>query len=254
MEESAGLGLGVTACLVLWILWSKTIQAPRPSPKSQPWFFLGFAGFISLVFFMAKMGSESTGRLLLPYYPFLLIIPLGVCRIARPLGFQKLCLLLCSSFVLFGLILSPARPLLPWSVITAELFSFGPLQEETARLNRVIKTYATRSVGLRSMIPLNLEKQNLRIGLINRGDDPDGPLWWPWGLRHVRSFSPDNAIQSLAAQNPDLLLARESDWLSLQPHLQADWRVVLTSRLTLKASEADETWVTCTHGKLFESP
>ena len=255
MEESAGLGLGVTACLVLWILWSKRIQAPRTSPKSQSWFFLGFAGFISLVFFMAKMGSESTGRLLLPYYPFLLMIPLGVFHAARNLGFiQKMCFLLCSSFVLFGLILSPARPLLPWSVITAELFSLDPLKDSTARLNRVIKTYATRSVGLRSMIPLNLEKQNLRIGLINRGDDPDGPLWWPWGLRHVRSFSPDNAIQSLAAQSPDLLLARESDWLSLQPHLPADWRVVFTSRLTLKASEGDESWVTCVHDKLAGSP
>ena len=114
MEESAGLGLGLTACLALWIYKGRRNPISLPILREQPWFFLGMAGLGSLLFYMGKMGSESTARLLLPYYPFLFLLPLGFWSL--PSGtLRKLApfFTLLSSTVLIGLILSPARPSVP---------------------------------------------------------------------------------------------------------------------------------------------
>ena len=143
MEESAGLGLGLTICLVLWLYLSKRAPCSFTRLRSQPWFALGLAGFCSLLFYMAKMGSESTARLLLPYYPFLLLLPLGFYRSPKqPIPKIRWAFLFFASWVIVPLILSPARPLFP----VQKLLTFMGDSPRFARVRQVYQAYMQRPI------------------------------------------------------------------------------------------------------------
>ena len=239
MEESAGLGLGLTACLALWIFKGRGSPIPLPILRGQPWFFLGIAGLISLLFFMAKMGSESTARLLLPYYPFLLLLPLGFWRL--PSGTLRklapLFTLLCST-ALVGLILSPARPLFP---VQKLLTSIGD-SPRFARVSAVYQAYLQRGTcwdPILTIIPPNIKT----LGFFSHGDDLEAPLWRPFGLRKIVSTG-EKDITVSGLPHADAWLARRpiAEFLKANPEWQIHWKEIGAQSIAQKTSVGGEEW------------
>ena len=239
MEESAALGLGLTACLALWIFNGRRFPIHLPILRGQPWFFLGTAGLISLLFFMAKMGSESTARLLLPYYPFLFILPLGFWSF--PSGtLRKLApnFAFLSSTALVGLILSPARPLFP----VQKLLTLMGDSPRFARVSAVYQTYLQRGIcwdPILTILPPDIKT----LGFFSHGDDLEAPLWKPYGQRKIVSTG-EKDITGSGIPHADAWVARRpiAEFLKSNPEWQIHWKEIGAQSITQKASVGGEEW------------
>jgi hypothetical protein len=239
MEETAGLGLGVIACFVLWIFKGRRSPVPLTILQEQPWFFLGTAGLISLLFFMAKMGSESTARLLLPYYPFLLLLPLGFYRSPKqPIPKIRWAFLFFASWVIVPLILSPARPLFP---VQKLLTSIG----DNPRFTRVCDVYQAYRQRSNCWDPiLNILPPVIKtLGFFSHGDDLEAPLWKPYGQRKIISRG-EKDITLSGLPHADAWLARRpiAEFLKSNPEWQIHWKEIDSKLITQKASVGAEEW------------
>ena len=239
MEESAGLGLGLTACLALWIFNGRRSPIPLPIPRGQPWFFLGMAGLGSLLFYMAKMGSESTARLLLPYYPFLLLLALGFYRSPKqPIPKIRWIFLFFASWVILPLILSPARPLFP---VQKLLTSLGDNLRFT-RVCDVYQAYRQRSNcwdPILTILPPDIKT----LGFFSHGDDVEAPLWKPYGQRKIISRG-EKDITLSGLPHAGAWLARRpiAEFLKSNPEWQIHWKEIDSKLITQKASVGAEEW------------
>lgn len=239
MEESAGLGLGLTICLVLWLNLSKRATCSFTRLRSQPWFALGLAGFCSLLFYMAKMGSESTARLLLPYYPFLLLLALGFYRSPKqPIPKIRWIFLFFASWVILPLILSPARPLFP---VQKLLTSLGDNPRFT-RVCDVYQAYRQRSNcwdPVLTILPPDIET----LGFFSHGDDLEAPLWRPLGRRKIISISQEDFdLNNLPSSQAWLARRSVGALIQLNPSWNSKWILGGSISITQKASVGPEEW------------
>ena len=239
MEESAGLGLGLTACLALWIFKGQRTPISLPILRGQPWFFLGMAGLGSLLFYMAKMGSESTARLLLPYHPFLLLLVLGFYRFPKqPIPKIRWVFLFFASWAIVPLVLSPARPLFP---VQKLLTSIG----DNPRFTRVCDVYQAYRQRSNCWDPiLNILPPDIKtIGFFSHGDDLEAPLWRPFGQRKIISRG-EKDITLSGPPHADAWLARRpiAEFLKSNPEWQIHWKEIDSKLITQKASVGAEGW------------
>ena len=239
MEESAGLGLGLITCFVLWIFKGSRFRVSLPILRTQTWFFLGIAGLGSLLFYMAKMGSESTARLLLPYYPFLLLLPLGFYRFPKqPIPKIRWVFLFFASWVIVPMVLSPARPLFP---VQKLLTSIGD-SPQFARVRQVYQTYMQRGTcwdPILNIIPPDIKT----LGFFSHGDDLEAPLWRPFGLRKIVSTG-EKDITVNGLPHADAWLARRpiAEFLKSNPEWQLQWKEIGAKSIAQKASVGAEEW------------
>jgi hypothetical protein len=163
-EEAASLGIGITLLLLASVvaLWCQAGKKNQ-STETQRWKLssVGLAAWVASLFFMLKMGSEADARLMLPYYP-LVMIPIltlpGQDRLVRRAGWRILALLVSLS-VLPGLILTPSRPLWPVQTISGWLSRSYPDSSFTRRLTTVYSCYQNRNdllAPLRATTPITL--------------------------------------------------------------------------------------------------
>ena len=239
MEESAGLGLGLTACLALWIFKGQRTPISLPILRGQPWFFLGMAGLGSLLFYMAKMGSESTARLLLPYHPFLLLLVLGFYRFPKqPIPKIRWVFLFFASWVIVPLVLSPARPLFP----VQKLLTLIGDSPRFARVREVYQTYMQRGTcwdPILNILPPDIKT----LGFFSHGDDLEAPLWRPFGLRKIVSTG-EKDITVSGLPHADAWLARRpiAEFLKANPEWQIHWKEIGAQSIAQKASVGVEEW------------
>ena len=190
-EEASGLGIGVTV-LLLASAAACALRRRYPSDhrvslrRSCPELLVPFAGWIAVLVYMLKMGSEATARLMLPYYP-LAIVPIlwmpGQERLARCCAW-KIFAALAALCVLPAIILSPSRPLFPVQTITGSLARQHPESAGIQRFAVVYSTYARRNdvlAPLRAAIPSDVTE----IGFVAGSNDTDYSLWRPFGQRKV---------------------------------------------------------------------
>jgi len=239
MEESAGIGIGLTACLALWIFKGRRSPMPFCIVREQPWFFLGMAGLGSLLFYMAKMGSESTARLLLPYYPFLLLLPLGFYRSPKqPIPKIRWIFLFFASWVILPLILSPARPLFP---VQKLLTSLGDNPRFT-RVCDVYQAYRQRSNcwdPILTIVPPDIKT----LGFFSHGDDLEAPLWKPLGRRKIISISQEDFdLNNLPSSQAWLARRSVANLIQLSPSWNSKWIFGGSIFITQKASVGPEEW------------
>ena len=144
-EETAGLGLGVTLLLLAALAAAIGVSTwKRSLPKMSS---VGLAAWISILFFMLKMGSEATARLLLPYYP-LVIIPILLQPVQEKLQRRrawKIFAVAAALSVLPAIIFSPSRPLFPAVRFSERLAERHPGSAAAQRLATVYSTYARRN-------------------------------------------------------------------------------------------------------------
>ena len=232
-EESAGLGLGVTL-LLFAIFFAAICEFVRKKslPKMS---FVGLAAWIAILFFMLKMGSEATARLLLPYYP-LAIVPVLLLPVqSRLLHFQgwKIFTVLAALSVLPLNILSPSRPLWPAVSVSEWLLRHHPAKSTEQRLTAVYSAYAHRNDAL-APLRAALPDDAVRIGFFGGGNDTDYSLWRPFGFRQVEYLRID-ADQSVSVP------------------AEVEWIVVKRAAWAEETNMPLETWAAQQHAKIILS-
>jgi hypothetical protein len=189
-EEGSGLGLGIIVLLLACVGAGAgkaafvASHAVRTTPLMSG--FIGLAAWVAVLVYGCKMGSEATARLLLPYYP-LMIIPFlllpGQGWLVRRCGWRLLALLVAAS-ILPGLILTPSRPLWPARTVSGWLLQRSPESSLGKRLVTVYSSYRARNdllAPLRARLPANATI----IGFVAGSNDTDYSLWQPPGRRQV---------------------------------------------------------------------
>ena len=186
MEEGSGVGLGVTLLLAIHFF-----QRRRSAhPQTLQWIALG-ATTLSVAAYMAKMGSESTVRLILPYYPVMLAALLAITQRRCPRspwlrGSYVFLPLLC---LMPGLTLNPNRPLIPLSTL-AEIPAFP--DGIRTRIRKLNEAYSSRSDPLQAIrkdIPENCDV----IGFAGGPTQSAYSLFKPVGTRRVIEVNRANA-------------------------------------------------------------
>jgi hypothetical protein len=209
-EEGSGLGLAITVMAAISLIGAMRSTPPtlalppstgRGDKNSRLWRKLIIvAGLLALLAFMCSLGSESAARLAAPYYLFLLI-PLLRLPINATLVRQKwwmACAILASLAGVPGLVLTPARPLLPMPRIAADLAEQHPQSATAQRMATVYRVYADRAdslAPLRRLLPADAGT----IGFVCSDDDSEFSLWLPLGSRKVFDLTPDDTAADLQA-------------------------------------------------------
>jgi hypothetical protein len=252
-EEGASLGIGITMLLLAAVVapWCRTGKKNQ-SPGTRRWKVssVGPAAWVAGLFFMLKMGSEADARLMLPYYP-LVMIPIltlpGQDRLVRRAGWRILALLVSLS-VLPGLILTPSRPLWPVQTISGWLSRSYPDSSFTRRLTTVYSCYQNRNdllAPLRARLPDNATT----IGFIAGANDSDYPLWRPFGQRRVVYLwngTPQTSIWLPPAV--EWIVVKRTVWPDISPVPLEEWaaqhgiEIVFSVPITAFASGNEETW------------
>jgi len=246
-EETAGLGLGVTLLLLAGAgAGSGEFFRRQSFPKMLP---VGVAAWISILFFMAKMGSEATGRLLLPYYP-LAIVPILLLPVQeRLLHFRvwKIFIVLAALSVLPAIILSPSRPLWPAQSLSERLARHYPQKEIFRRFATVYSTYARRNdllAPLRAALPDDARN----IGFLAGENGTDYSLWRPFGRRRVE-YLQDN-MQSPVRIPADVawLVINRRIWPAVGHAPLDEWAAQQHATITMSVpilsvvAQGEETW------------
>lgn len=189
-EEAAGLGLAVALLLMISLLVGLFV-CDRPldrvsSGSIRVQTLIKAAAWVALISYMAKMGSESTPRLLAPYY--LVLLPTVLChpvnaRLVRQTWWRSLAVVAVGSTAVV-LLLTPARPLWPAETVLTRLQYRWTKNAQLARARQVYAVYRQRNdlLGpLRDYLPVDVK----RVGLIADENDSDLALWRPFGSRRV---------------------------------------------------------------------
>lgn len=246
-EEHAGLGCGVTFLLITAI--GASLFTRRRSPRPCRWSVL-ISGFIALAAFCFMTTTESTARLLSPYYPLLiaafLIFP-GAEHATR-MRWWRIAAIMASLSALLIVILTPSRPLWPAQTITSALKARYPQSPLLTRLSSVYSVYGDRADALapaRALLPSNSHI----IGLIQSSDDPEVALWKPFGQQQVISLvgSEMNDRQWINRRGIQAIVARraivEQQCGSIEKWLTSiNGSLIKSFRLTLKVSEGEHEW------------
>jgi hypothetical protein len=189
-EESAGVGIGITAMALVSIMAALFFRhrnlATTNIGARRRGLIIGLLTWGALLFFMTKLGSESTSRLIAAYYPLLLLPCLlnpAQDFLVRRRWFKALGI--CTATIaILAVILTPSRPLWPAECFFDWTLQRYPENAMMARARMVFAAYRCRNdlfAGLRRSIPESVPV----IGLIEGVDDAETSLWRPYGARRV---------------------------------------------------------------------
>ena len=251
-EEAASLGLGITGLLLAGIAasaWPGRGVSPAPK-KYFPWLPpVALAAWGSGLVFLLKMGSEASARLMLPYYPLLLVpfllLP-GQQLLLRSRAGRALFLLAALS-VLPALVLSAARPLWPARAICENLAAAHPGSAALQRMAAVYSAYAHRNDVL-APVRGRLPDDAREIGFIAGGNDTAYSLWRPFGRRQVVDlrYGPRDFIPHPAGV--EWVVAKENTWPDISPVPLGEWaaahhaHIVATIPIVTLVSRGPENW------------
>lgn len=271
-EEGAGIGIGLTALLVVTSVAAveagkrqrneaASHSALRAAPSAFNWGFLVspasrsggmivcVAAWVALLFYMAKLGSEGAGRLVSPYYPLMvasfLFFP-GNAMLVRRRWWKALAFLAAFS-ALPTFILSAPRPLWPAQHVLRMLEQLMPGNRLVERAATVYAVYAARSdvLGpLRKYLPPGAET----IGFLGTSDEPETALWRPFGTRRVVDVTKENEQQLLGKGVSTLVLSsygvQETYGYSLDDWVQQRHpRILGREKLIVYVRRGPEDWI-----------
>lgn len=234
-EEGAGIGLGLSILLCVHLLRRRADI--RVSGYS--WLAIS-ATAVATAAYMAKMGSENTARLTLPYAPLWMACVLAACPRRPPTSpfTRKIFALIPVAFVLPGLVLNPNRPLVPLSLIS----SIPSLPEGVrSRILDLRKAYASRNdplADLRKDLPATARE----VGFAGGPTQSSYSLFKPFGSRRVVEARRHNAHSfPWLVACPSGILERTGipweEWLASSPYT-----VVSSHPVTFTVQHGSENW------------
>jgi hypothetical protein len=250
-EEASALGLGVTLLLLTAIGAAVLGFGRAGSNRGMMTAFppVALAAWVAAFFFMLKMGSEADARLMLPYYP-LVIIPILLLpaqnHLLRFRGWRVFVALVALS-VLPAVVLSPARPLWPAQTILARLARQHPGSPALQRLTTVYSAYARRNDAL---APLRdrLPDSARTIGFVADTDDSDYSLWRPFGWRTVESLRDDSHPSVHVQDDVEWIVVKQGIWPETSGVPLEEWaaqhhaKMVLSVPILTVVARGEETW------------
>jgi hypothetical protein len=188
-EEGAGAGIGLGFLFLIALAGAFFRQKKNGAPTTSGarlGFWIVAGAWIALGVYMAKIGSESGPRLIAPYYPpcmaLVLFSPASGMFVRK--SWWRCAAILAALSILPVVILTPSRPLLPATEITARLSESHPENAMLARMAAVYSSYVRRTdvfAPLTCRIPAGEQV----IGYIGSSDVPFASLWRPYGKRRV---------------------------------------------------------------------
>jgi hypothetical protein len=250
-EESSGLGLGVTLLLLTTVgtAVGQSSSGYRGRSIGPPALLVGLGAWVALLFFMIKMGSEACARILLPYYPLVvlpfLILP-GQDRLARSRNWRVLAALLSLS-VVPALVLSPSRPLWPAMSGSEWLAQHWPDRPWVQRMATVYSCYAHRHdllAPLRAALPAGVRE----VGFVAGEDAIDYSLWRPFGKRRVVYLRHGPHEKLSLPENIEWIVIKRNIWADVSSLPLEEWavqhraKIVLSVSIMSTISAGDETW------------
>lgn len=204
IEEAAGLGLGVSALLLLIVL-KNGLRARRWRLARYETLF-AIAAFGGSLIFMARSGLSTPARYLTPFYLFIfapILTSAGAEILARKRWWRFLALATFSLAALL-LILSPPRPLWPARTL---LRAAGAETSPNKLLQRAWKVYAVyaqrRDVfrPVREVLPPGLK--TLGLAAFNT---PEASLWLPFGARRILHVREKDTVEATRARGIEYVL------------------------------------------------
>jgi hypothetical protein len=205
MEESAGLGVGITIVLAIAILLQRVVPF-KTIVETRPTRWILIAAWIALGVYMIKMGSESAARLIQPYYPICLAgIWLFLVRrqqVVRLMAWRATAVIAFLLAILV-LVVIPARPLWPALIVLEKASQHSP-SPTLQRAMSVYLTYRNRSEALYS-VRNALPKKAKVVAIANGGGDLESGLWLPLGSRKVLNLLPSDSPDNLRALGVEAL-------------------------------------------------
>lgn len=246
-EENSGLGLGVSAALILGLAGAVRQLRFRRMVSLGGLILAGF--WFALLFFMIKLGNCGAPRLIAPYYVGLLGLPLLLFQSGRVFGkkwwqWSSLILLLP---ILPALAMSPARPLLPMRTIVEMLKDQGIATATVSRMGSVYQVYAERYdpyQAVRNLLPDNATS----IGFAGTSGESQYSFWLPIGTRRVKDFTPDRNRNLPDPSNLDAIVASAwgtKDRFGITPAQLAerlDWEIIGSVRVRALAATEPHEW------------
>jgi hypothetical protein len=204
---------------------------------------------LSLLVFAGKAPVVgSAARLITPYYPLLVLPLVRGCRmvIVQRRRWWKLGVWAVFAVALTLMVLAPARPLWPALLVLDRLQAARPGDRLIARSRTVYATYRVRADGFAPVLAL-LPPDAQRLGLVSF-DDPEAPLWKPFGTRRVEHVTSRETPQAVQDRGIRYILVKVpifeqsfgrsvTDWLS-----GGSGRILWTIPLRLRASEPPSEW------------
>ena len=249
-EEGSGLGLGIIFLLLVGAVGAgkgvrRIAAACCLNFRSLVWLAAWVAGLV----YVAKMGSEATARLMLPYYPLMLVPCLllsGHNRLRRR-RVEWVFAAVTALSILPALVLSASRPLWPGQSVCEQLAARHPGDAGLRRMAAVYSTYAHRNdllAPLRAQLPADAGQ----IGFIAGSNDAVYSLWRPFGRRRVIDLG-QRAPQFLKQPGEiEWLVVKDSEWPIFCPIPLAAWaqanhfQIVSSTVIVELVSWGGQTW------------
>ena len=234
-EEGAGLGLALSTLLVA----TGIAAVRRPSGRlfrehaaNKTGLLICTGGWIALLAYMAKMGSEVPSRLVIPYYALIaasvLLLPGSYCLPRQ--RWWRVSAQIVALLSLPLLIINPSRPLWPVQTVFSKLAAAYPGNRSIKRAQTVYAVYRDRSDAL-APLRRHLSEKDALVGFLGN-NQPEASLWKPFGARVIRDVTREN--QEAFTKNEGLL-------------------ITTSYAITCTFHQPAETWVAQHHGRIVGS-
>jgi len=249
VEEGSGLGIGIILSLLAAVLLQFRLPKSASCVNSSLVIIL-ISGWIALMFYMMKMGSESCSRLLTPYYPICLagvwVFLVKSQEIVRDFAWRWIAYT-SSLMAIPVLILSPARPLWPAQTILGIID-----RDHGSRLiKRAADVYSVYQNRNKALAPLAgaLPRDADVIGFAGGGGDLETSLWWPIGSRRIVHVLPGDDAKALKYKGVEILCSNtrilSNDWKMTPEQFAAMYygKIIARPKATETVGWGEEEWV-----------
>lgn len=237
-EEGSGIGIGVT---LLCLMWIGAARKPKKGSLYKPakiGIWICAAALIAALVFLAKVGGNSSPRLMLPFTPFCIF---AILLFSHPLNHPllKSRLALLPALLIFpALSINPNRPLIQARWLT----SLPGIPVDTkSRIEQVFEAYSKRGdilAPMTSKIP-----PGETVGFAGELDHSPMGLFRPFGSRRVLEVTPAaigkfDWIVGTERGLEQRLLVSPADWAN-----KNDFYILAEQSLISRASTGKETWI-----------
>ncbi len=210
-EEHAGLGFGVSILLLLQLGHGLRRGGLRRMGSAGLWkIAVLLLPFVALGPYFARSGITTAGRILAPYYAWLLpaLLLIGQAESAVRTRWFRTLLPGVSGLALLLVIVLPTRPLWP----ARTLLGHGAAPDGGA-LNRAFTVYDTYAHRSDPFAPLRVWFPDGPgpIGFVT-SNDAETSLWKPYGTRRVRHVLPGDNLSALRQEGMFCIVVNRTDF------------------------------------------